>query len=573
MESIKKQLLKRILPLILSLVIIFTSSVYPEKKVKAEALTLTFVAVTVIAGIIISGLAASGAISGDYTVSAPDLSAIQEKAQANLQAAGANAVEQANRLGEALKSGAESAKIKALASGAVIYAFLQAIQDVLAPEKTFADVQEGVAPGSFADYLANPLTKQVGMVGQYAIYIRGISPFFTAPPSYYWDSSRTTVMLDRTQYYIVFPNFDLSAPYEYTNVYIVVYDTVNDLFYDETKDAFLSGLYWLQYHRSVAAPSKFIRFDIYNEDSIKNSVLKMVFSALAGQSIGYNAVLQPETFKNIASAPSVTLPTVLPQTIINNITNWDGTSDLVLAPPLPYDIPTGEDLVIDPSYVGEGTVDPPKPTTDPDNPPSEEEGITLPWLAALLGLLGLGQLTGIDEGVKSGIDNLVDSITNTAQDVYDGVRDWADTVSSTIAQGIEGVRAKLGEIAGAITGGLALGIESIQSALGSIAETLGHAFDPPSKNVDWDKLKNIQLFNKFPFSIPSDLYYLFGLVAADPVAPCVKIPFDMTFLGGENIDATVDLATYDNVAAIIRNFEFIAFVIGMLYLTKSLIWK
>ena len=167
----------------------------------------------------------------------------------------------------------------------------------------------------------------------------------------------------------------------------------------------------------------------------------------------------------------------------------------------------------------------------------------------------------------------MDSITNTAQDVYDGVRDWADTANSTIAQGIEGVRAKLGEIAGVITGGLSLGIESIQSALGSIAETIGHAFDPPSKNVDWDKLKNIQLFNKFPFSIPSDLYYLFGLVAADPVAPCVKIPFDMTFLGGENIDATVDLATYDNVAAIIRNFEFIAFVIGMLYLTKSLIWK
>lgn len=540
--------MKRILPLILSLVIIFTSSVYPEKRVKAEALTLTFVAVTVIAGIIISGLAASGAISGDYTVSAPDLSAIQEKAQANLQAAGANAVEQANRLGEAIKSGAESAKIKALATGGVIYAFLQAIQDTLFPDKTtdrtWTLSKNEVILSDFGDYVVTKVVSDN--------YVKlGI-------PNRPWFLS--------------------------TNIFNTGTYYVND---DTTHDGNWGPAGYLQYRRSIDGTIKSTatfycmtknpsaRYSIaigYNSDS----VWKYFGSSLGIQKfidqLSGNAILNNDV-THIASAPSVSLPTRLPQTIINNINNWDGTSDLVLAPPLPYDIPTGEDLVIDPSYTGEGTVDPPKPTTDPDNPPSEEEGITLPWLAALLGLLGLGQLTGIDEGVKSGIDNLVDSITSTAQDVYDGVRDWADTASSTITQGIEGVRAKLGEIAGAITGGLALGIESIQSALGSIAETIGHAFDPPSKNVDWDKLKNIQLFNKFPFSIPSDLYYLFGLVAADPVAPCVKIPFDMTFLGGENIDATVDLATYDNVAAIIRNFEFIAFVIGMLYLTKSLIWK
>lgn len=530
MESIKKQLLKRILPLILSLVIIFTSSVYPEKRVKAEALTLTFVAVTVIAGIIISGLAASGAISGDYTVTAPDLSAIQEKAQANLQAAGANAVEQANRLGEAIKSGAESAKIKALASGAVIYAFLTAIQDILFPkEKTDINLN-----GSHL----------LAISGDYAFYVSSsrdtfpISGWFISGNSAYCQTS-------------IFSESDIAK-------------TGDRLFYKNIKTGVMGYFTYWRYENSVGTITK-AHFNLYEWYEI-------AFATALGL-YGSVSAIYDSSVSEIASAPSVTIPTILPTNVAENINTWDGTSDLVLAPPLPYDIPTGEDLVIDPSYVGEGTVDPPTPTTDPDNPPSEEEGITLPWLAALLGLLGLGQLTGIDEGVKSGIDNLVDSISNTAQDVYDGVRDWADTARSTIAQGIEGVRAKLGEIAGVITGGLALGIENIQSALGSIAETIGHAFDPPSKNVDWDKLKNIQLFNKFPFSIPSDLYYLFGLVAADPVAPCVKIPFDMTFLGGENIDATVDLATYDNVAAIIRSFEFIAFVIGMLYLTKSLIWK
>lgn len=549
MESIKKQLLKRILPLILSLVIIFTSSVYPEKRVKAEALTLTFVAVTVIAGIIISGLAASGAISGDYTVTAPDLSAIQKKAQANLQAAGVNAVEQANHLGEAIKSGAESAKIKALASGAVIYAFLQAIQETLFPDRS---IPESELPTSIKGNLFATL-------GNYNFYCEVLDSALLAKapfPVYHgWRIGNIASYGSQLGYISKYEGISSYTPKNICFVYVL-----NTLTNKQT------GYLYYDNGGGMICMWRDSAYDAAEFTPIMDALLNV-------SEVHQNAVYDNSYVSNLQHHDSVTVPTVLPQTIINNINTWDGTSDLVLAPPLPYDIPTGEDLVIDPSYAGEGTIDPPTPTTDPDNPPSEEEGITLPWLAALLSLLGLGKLTGIDEGVKSGIDNLVDSITNTAQDVYDGVRDWADTASSTITQGIEGVRAKLGEIAGAITGGLALGIESIQSALGSIAETIGHAFDPPSKNVDWDKLKNIQLFNKFPFSIPSDLYYLFGLVAADPVAPCVKIPFDMTFLGGENIDATVDLATYDNVAAIIRNFEFIAFVIGMLYLTKSLIWK
>lgn len=551
MESVKKLLLKRILPIILAFVLIVTSSIYPEKKVKAEAATLLIGGSVVIVGLLLSGLVASGAISGDYTVTAPDLTAITEKAQANLQAAGVNAVEQANRLGEAIKSGAESAKIKALASGAVIYAFLQAIQETLFPDRS---IPESDLPTSIKGNLFATL-------GDYNFYCEVLdSASLAKAPFPVYDGWKIGNIA----------SYGTSEGYISKHKGFSYYNRVNicQIYVLNTLTNNRSG-YWYR-----DSGSGIVCMDRYDLSDINNGEFTPIMDALLNVSeVKQNVVYDNSYVSNLQHHDSVTVPTVLPQTIINNINNWDSTSDLVLAPPLPYDIPTGEDLVIDPSYVGEGTVDPPTPTTDPDNPPSEEEGITLPWLAALLGLLGLGQLTGIDEGVKSGIDNLVDSISNTAQDVYDGVRDWADTARSTIAQGIEGVRAKLGEIAGVITGGLALGIESIQSALGSITETIGHAFDPPSKNVDWDKLKNIQLFNKFPFSIPSDLYYLFGLVAADPVAPCVKIPFDMTFLGGENIDATVDLATYDNVAGIIRSFEFIAFVIGMLYLTKSLIWK
>ena len=136
MESINNNKVKyRFLVFILA----FMVAIAPLGNIKkVEALSpsdLKLVSPFII-GLILTSLVASGAISGGYKVSPADLSSITEKAQANLQAAGSAAIDQANKLGEAIKSGAESAKIKALASGAVIYAFLQAIQETLFPDKT-----------------------------------------------------------------------------------------------------------------------------------------------------------------------------------------------------------------------------------------------------------------------------------------------------------------------------------------------------------------------------------------------------------------------------------------------------
>lgn len=546
MENIyKNNVLKSFIVFLLSFTLLFTSF-NNSKNVYANNLDLlTKGGATAIIGIVLTSLAARGAISGNFSLTQGEITTIKHKAQENLEKLGTAAVEQANKLGDAIAAGAESAKIKALATGAVIYAFAQAIQDTIFNRDYEQEVSQ--YPGeiflaSFGDVL---VTTKYGVSG------------FTPPFSGY-------------------------------NHKLTVGDTYDYDMYFTDGQALASGNWgnWNQYSLRIYARrgAKLIADNYVNSDKQKLPCGYHVVAYKTGPSIYTTAALGIEDslrrldegavfdpkLNEIASAPSLTIPTELPTNIVDNINNWDGTSDLVLAPPLPWEIPEGQDLVIDPSYVGEGTIDPPKPTTDPD-PPAEEEGITLPWLAALLGLLGFGNpsLEGIDAGIKSAIDKLIDQITTSAQDVYD----WADSAEQTITKGLEGIRAKVGEIAGALTGSLVAGIEGIQSIAGSIAEALSHAFDPPSKDIDWDKLKNIQLFNKFPFSIPSDLYFLFGLVAANPVAPCVKIPFDMTFLGGENIDATIDLAQFDNVAVIIRTFEFIAFIVGMLYLTKSLIWK
>lgn len=185
----------------------------------------------------------------------------------------------------------------------------------------------------------------------------------------------------------------------------------------------------------------------YNSDS----VWKYFGSALGIQKfidqISGNAILDNDV-THIASAPSVSLPTRLPTTIVNNINNWDGTSDLVLSPPLPYDIPDDEALVVDPTYGGE-VIDP----TDPVDPPAEEGTIVLPWLAALLGLLGLGNpsLEGIEAGVKTAIDKLIEGITATAQDVFDGSKEALGNITDALTGIDAGIQSGIDALTGSIS--------------------------------------------------------------------------------------------------------------------------
>lgn len=392
MESINIHKIKYKFIAILMAFVIAIAPFGSKQKVKANTIEDTLKFSIPVVALILAALTSNGAISGGYQVSASDLSAIQKKAQANLQAAGANAVEQANRLGEAIKSGAESAKIKALASGAVIYAFLQAIQETLFSNVTDRSTNDWKFYCSTAHYNVNYKINN----SKYFDY------YLPLTASRAWSLEGTKYKT--TQLFLNKGNLG------YGNWPVILFYVLDN-----------SGNYIDTF--TVTANKELVFCDAKNTNN-----LAIIAEILALQS----NVVYDASVSHISERESVTVPTVLPQTIISNINNWDGTSDLVLAPPLPYDIPTGEDLVIDPSYVGEGTIDPPKPTTDPD-PPAEEEGISLPWLSALLALLGLGQIGGIDAGVQSGIDSIIDGITATAQDVYDGITDIAGTITGALS--------------------------------------------------------------------------------------------------------------------------------------------
>ncbi|RHO60323.1 hypothetical protein DW091_02320 [Eubacterium sp. AM05-23] len=176
-----------------------------------------------------------------------------------------------------------------------------------------------------------------------------------------------------------------------------------------------------------------------------------------------NGPIYAEPVTKIASAPSVTIPTVLPSSVSDNINNWDGTNDLVLAPPLPYDIPTGEDLVIDPSYTGSEVEDPDTPDI-PDKP----EDIDMPWLSALLALLGLGNpsLDGIEAGVKTAIDTIIDGITATAQDVFDGSKE----IFGNITDALTGIDATVQTGIDAITGAISVPLTGISDFVLSVPD-------------------------------------------------------------------------------------------------------
>lgn len=506
---------------------VLISPFYGIKKVKANPVAIGGSAIV---ALILSGLAAQGLISGEYKVTAAQLTQINDLAQAQLALEGATAVAAAQKLGDALAAGAESAKIKALATGGVIYAFLQAIQDTLFPKHDVSDI------GISELYSPNFLLAQNA---DYLVYLSYYTEYFNGQPSF------TFLGREGSVYYQRVNNVKKASYSSYAYGYSIYSVSENKWIKKHTTG--INSLYaetLAYYNPGVLGITD---YGYYNRMIVSSAEYQLLASILFGATY-------TDAATQIKDQASVIIPTVLPQTIINNINTWDGTSDLVLAPPLPYDVPDDESLVVDPTYGGE-VIDP----TDPVDPPAEEEGISLPWLSALLALLGLGKLTGIDEGVLSGIDSIVDGITSTIQDVIDGVKTTA------------------GEWATAATAAITSAISGIQSGISSIADTISHAFDPPSKDIDWDKLKSSGsvIFTKFPFSIPADLKFLVGLLVSDPQAPkwTVTVPFSIVGDWAQDGEFVLDFSVIDGFMVIVRNIELLAFIFSMVYMTRQLIWK
>lgn len=75
--------------------------------------------------------------------------------------------------------------------------------------------------------------------------------------------------------------------------------------------------------------------------------------------------------------------------------------------------------------------------------------------------------------------------------------------------------------------------------------------------------------DKFPWDIPFNIILTLSLLNAEPEAPKLEGTLDLKVY---QWDYELDLSEYDDIAEICRNMEFVAFLIGLMLLTKKLIW-
>lgn len=80
----------------------------------------------------------------------------------------------------------------------------------------------------------------------------------------------------------------------------------------------------------------------------------------------------------------------------------------------------------------------------------------------------------------------------------------------------------------------------------------------------------VDLTTLFPFCIPFDIIALFQALAADPVAPKFEVPFVIPSLGVDEI-YVIDLSIFDEQMAILRKFELVTFILGLMFLTSKVI--
>lgn len=92
-----------------------------------------------------------------------------------------------------------------------------------------------------------------------------------------------------------------------------------------------------------------------------------------------------------------------------------------------------------------------------------------------------------------------------------------------------------------------------------------------SAGTDFDVRTPNIITDKFPFSLPFDVYHVFNLLSAEPRAPRWEIPIEMNGVFDYSIE--VDLSEYDWIANIVRWLLYAVFIVGLILATNKLIGR
>lgn len=117
---------------------------------------------------------------------------------------------------------------------------------------------------------------------------------------------------------------------------------------------------------------------------------------------------------------------------------------------------------------------------------------------------------------------------------------------------------------GSIPGPIETGDPVTQGILGSILAFIKSIFEiPDDLDLDLDPLKNLIPKDKFPFSLPWDLYSIINILKAEPKAPYWKLKI-------MNESIIIDMSQFESWAKISRNILSITYVIMLIFSTKRI---
>ena len=175
-------------------------------------------------------------------------------------------------------------------------------------------------------------------------------------------------------------------------------------------------------------------------------------------------------------------------------------------------------------------------------------GITIEQLQAIADQLAEGQVQFEDfESYLQYITALLQTAnvnTGTITDVLNGLRAYEQQQTDALDE----INAKM---------------DSISEIISATSEiTVPKDFDIDTPDIITDK---------FPFSLPFDVYHVFNLFSAEPVAPQFTIPLQME--GVFDLSFDVDLSEYEWIANIVRWLLYAVFIVGLIIATNKLIGR
>ena len=195
---------------------------------------------------------------------------------------------------------------------------------------------------------------------------------------------------------------------------------------------------------------------------------------------------------------------------------------------------------------------------------------------------GLGEMLGVTNGLLESSNAKLESIMAANAFGFETVVESVAALPGTIGDELTDIETQLGVIAGAVAGtqtgtltDILTGVQAItdavtdtkeetEAASESLVEKLMKVLIPSASEGTY----SLALSEFFPFCLPYDMYNFMTILRATPQAPVFTWPIKAPAIGLD-YEIKIDLSPWDDVAALFRKMELLAFAFGLAYVSRD----